>query len=85
MSQRKRLDREGLEFYLLNLLLIYRPLLWVSGVVILLYAIVTFFLYPLGGIIALVAAIFLILITLSFPLTLRVAKLGAWLGTLGEK
>ena len=84
MSQRKRLNRESLEFYLLNLLLIYRPLLQIGGAIILLYAIATFFAYPLGSIVGLVIAIFFLL-TFSFPLTHRVAQFGAWLGTLGEK
>ena len=85
MSQRKRLKREGLEFYLLNILLIYRPLLRISGVLFLVYAIATISSYPLGSLTAMAVAVFLFLLTFSFSLTLRVAKFGAWLGTIGRK
>jgi len=82
MTKRKRLDREGLEFYLLNLLLAYRPPLQVGGVVILIYAIATITLYPLGSMIALAVAAFLFLLRFSYTLTLYVARFGAWLGTI---
>ncbi len=85
MSQQKRLDREGLEIYLLNLLRRYRPLLRFSAFIILLYAVATLAFYPLGSMIALAVASFLFLLTTSHALTLRVAKFGAWLGTLREK
>jgi len=85
MSRRKRLDREGLEIYLYNLLLLYRPLLRISGLIIFLYAVATLNFYPLGSLIAVVVASFLLLLTFSHTLTLRVARFGAWLGTLREK
>lgn len=85
MSQRKRLDREGLKFYLLNLLLIYRPIFQIGGIVILVYAIATISLYPFGSMIALAVAAFLFLLRFSFALTLYISKFGVWLGTTGRK
>ena len=85
MSQRKRLDREGLDIYLFNLLMLYRPLLRVSAGLIFLYALATLNIYPLGSIVAVAVASFLFTLTISHALTLRVAKFGAWLGTLREK
>lgn len=81
MSNRKRLDREGLEIYLLNLLLAYRPLLFICGVFLLFYAIGMFISSLLGGVIALMSAMFLLLLSFSYNLSLQVARLGAWLGT----
>ncbi len=85
MSQRKRLDREGLEIYLYNLLMLYRPLLRISAFIIFIYAFVTLNLYPLGSIVAVAVASFLFLLTFSHVLTLHIAKFGAWLGTLRTK
>jgi len=85
MSQRKRLDHEGLEFYLLNLLMLYRPLLRICVVIIFLYTIATLNFYPLGSIVAVSVASFLLLLTSSQVLSLYVAKFGAWLGTLNKK
>ena len=85
MSDRKRLDKDGLEFYLLNHILAYRPLLQIGGGLILVYAIATFLSFPLGSIVALIISAFFFLITFSYPLTLRIAKFGVWLGTLRER
>ena len=85
MSQRKRLDREGLEIYLFNLLMLYRPLLRISAGLIFLYALATLSIFPLSSIVAVAVASFLFLLTISHSLTLRVARFGAWLGTLREK
>jgi hypothetical protein len=85
MSLRKRLDHEGLEIYLLNLFLLYRPLLRIAGTIILLYAIATLSFYPLGSIAALVVAAFFLLMTFSYSLMLHVVKLGAWLGTIRKE
>ena len=85
MSQRKRLDRDGLEVYLLNLLLLYRPLLRISAGLLFLYGMVTTSFYPLGSMIAVTVATFLILLTISDALSLRVARFGAWLSTLRKK
>jgi len=85
MPQRKRLNRESLEFYLLNLLMLYRPLLQISVVIIFFYAIATLNFYPLGSIVAVSVANFLLLLTFSQALSLHIAKFGAWLGTLNKK
>ena len=85
MSDRKSLDRDGLEFYLLNLLLAYRPILQIGGGLILVYAIAAFLSYPPGSIVALILSTFFFLMFFSYSLTLHVAKFGAWLGTLRER
>jgi hypothetical protein len=85
MSQRKRLDRDGLEVYLFNLLMLYRPLLRISAGLIFLYAFATLNFYPFGSIVALAVASFLFLLTISHGLMLHMAKFGAWLGTLRER
>ena len=85
MSQRKRLDREGLEIYLFNLLMLYRPLLRINAGLIFLYALATLNIFPLGSIVAVAMASFLFLLTISHALTLHVARFGAWLGTIRER
>ena len=81
MSNRKKLDRESLEIYLLNLLLAYRPLLFVIGIFLLFYAIGTMVTTPWAGAIAFISAAILLLLSSSHTLSLYVAKIGAWLGT----
>jgi hypothetical protein len=71
-----------LEVYLLNLLLAYRPILQIGGVVLLVYAVVSIAISPKVSIVVLVLAIFLLLITFSYQATLYLAKIGAWIGTL---
>ena len=86
MSQKRRnLDREGLEVYLLNLLLAYRPLFQISGLVCLIFSVAMFSISPITGSLPFIAAVILLLISYSYQATLYLAKLGAWLGTLGKK
>ncbi|MBI9046408.1 MAG: hypothetical protein JEZ06_18100 [Anaerolineaceae bacterium] len=40
MSKKRDLDREGLEVYLINLLLAFRPYLQIGGFLLLIYALV---------------------------------------------
>ena len=84
MTKRRNLDREGLEVYLLNLLLAYRPMLQISGLLFLVFSVVALSLSPIVGSIALGMGIFLVTLTNSYQVTLYLAKLGAWLGTLGK-
>ena len=81
MSKRRKLDRDGLEVYLLNLLLAYRPLLFVCGIFLLFYAIGMMTSTPLASLIALLCSVILLLMCYSYPLTLKIARLGAWIGT----
>jgi hypothetical protein len=84
MTKRRNLDREGLEVYLLNLLLAYRPLFQISGLLLFVTSIVALSLSPIVGVITLGAAIYLVIISYSYQAILYLAKLGAWLGTIGK-
>jgi hypothetical protein len=81
MSKKRKLDREGLEVYLLNLLLAYRPLLFISGIFLLFYAIGVMSKTFLAGMAILLPPIYLLLLCFSYQLTLSSAKLFAWLLT----
>ncbi len=82
MSERRRLARERLEIYLLHLLLAYRPLIVIGGVLLLVYAIAALIINPVVGSAALVPAVFLLLLGYSYPVSLYTARLGAWIATL---
>lgn len=85
MTKRRNLDREKLELYFTYLLLAYRPLLRISGLLLLLYSIMALSIYPKSVGVALAVAIVLILPSYSYQVTLYLAKIGAWVGTLGKK
>jgi len=82
MSNRRRLDRERLEYFLTYLILAYWRLIFITGVLLLIYAIVTIFINLPGSIIALIPAIYLLLLSNSYNITVYTARLGAWIGTL---
>ena len=82
MSKKRKLDRDGLEVYLLNLLLAYRPLLFVSGIFLFFYAIGILSKSFVVGIAIFLPPIFLLLLCFSYQVTLHTAKFGAWLLTL---
>jgi len=82
MSNRRRLARERLEIYLVHLLLAYRRLIFIVGLLLLTYAIAVFFINPLVGIASLLPALYLLLLSTSYPVNLYTARLGAWIGTL---
>ena len=82
MSNKRKLDREGLEVYLLNLLLAYRPLLFICGLFLLFYAIGVITKSFILGVTTFVPPVFLLLLCFSYHLALSTAKFGAWLLTL---
>jgi hypothetical protein len=84
MSNRRRLARERLEIYLVNLLLAYRRLILIFALFMLTYAIVILFINPLLGLVTLLPASYLLLLSNSYNVTLYTARLGAWVGTLGK-
>jgi hypothetical protein len=84
MSNRRRLARERLEIYLVHLLLAYRRLIFFLGLLLLVYAIIFLFINSLVGFASLVPAVYLLLLSNSYPVTLYTARLGAWIGTLGR-
>ena len=84
MSNRRRLARERLEIYLLHLLLAFRPLIFVAGMLLLVYAIIALVASSLAGFASLVPALFLLLLSSSYNVALYTARLGAWVATLGR-
>ena len=82
MSNRRRLAREQLEYYLVYLILMYRRLILIVGLILLVFAIATIFLNRIAGVAALILAIFLLLLSNSYNAVVYTARLGAWIGTL---
>jgi hypothetical protein len=84
MTNRRRLARERLEIYLVHLLLAFRPLILISGLLLLAYVFVTVFIYPLAGYVVLLPAFYMLLLGSSYNVALYTARLGAWIGTIGR-
>jgi hypothetical protein len=82
MSNRRRLARERLEVYLVYLMLMYRPLILIGGVLLLMYAFVALLMSSMMGYAALIPALFLLLLGNSYNAVLYTARIGAWIGTL---
>jgi len=82
MSNRQQPGRERLEIYLVYLILAYRILILIGGLLLLVYAIAFMFTNLLVGFASLSPAIFLLLVSNSYPVALYTARLGAWIGTL---
>jgi hypothetical protein len=82
MSNRRRLARERLEYYLTYLILAYRRLIFIVGLLLLIYAIATMFINLPSAIVAMIPAIYLLLLSSSYNITVYTARLGAWIGTL---
>jgi hypothetical protein len=82
MSNKHKLDRDGLEIYLLNLLMAYRSLLFICGIFLIFYAIGMITKSFIVGILTFLPPIFLLLLCFSYQATLSTAKFGAWLLTL---
>ena len=81
MSKKRKLDREGLEVYLLNLLMAYLPLLFVCGIFLLFYAIGMISKSFIVGVSTFLPPVFLLLLCFSYQATLSTSKIGAWLLT----
>jgi hypothetical protein len=82
MAKQRNLDREGLEVYLLYLLLAYRPFLQICGVLFLVFSALGFTFSPAAGGIVFILALLLITLTYSYNAVVYAAKFGAWLGTI---
>ena len=82
MSNRRRLARERLEIYLVHLILMYRRLTLIVGLLLLAYAVTTIFVNRIVGFAALLPAIFLLLVSNSYNAAVYTARLGAWIATL---
>ena len=82
MSNRRRLARERLEYYLVYLILVYRRLILIVGLILLVYTIATIFLNRIAGFAALLPVIFLLLLGNSYNIVVYSARLVAWIATL---
>ena len=82
---RNRLDRERLEVYLVQLMLAYRPLLLVGGLLLLGYAVASMLTSLLWGSIFILVAAVPLLLAISYPAVVFLARLGAWIATLHRK
>ena len=82
MSNRRRLARERLEIYLVHLLLAYRRFIFIAGLFLLLYSLAALVYSSMLGFASLIPALYLLLLSNSYPVTLYTARLGAWIGTL---
>jgi hypothetical protein len=82
MFNRRRLRRERLEIYLVHLIMAYRPLILITGLLLLAYASFTLFKHLLAGSLVLLPAVFLLFLSNSYNVVLYTARLAAWLGTL---
>lgn len=77
-------DKERWEVYLTMILLRMRPFIFIGALILLVYGIAALSAYPVIGGIALVFALFLLLMVVYDGATLYVARFGAWLVTLGQ-
>ena len=82
MSNRRRLAKEQLEYYLVYLILAYRQLILIIGLLLLLFAIAIIFINRIVGFASLVSAIFMLLLGNSYIFVVYTARLAAWIATL---
>jgi len=82
MSNRRRLARERLEIYLVHLILMYRRITLIVGLLLLAYGVTTIFVNRIAGFAALFPAIFLLLVSNSYNAVVYTARFGAWIATL---
>lgn len=82
MSNRRWLARERFEIYLVHLLLAYRWLIVIVGLLLAAYAIAMMIVSPLTGLAAALPAVYLLLLGNSYNVAVYTARLGAWIGTL---
>jgi hypothetical protein len=82
MSNRKRLDRERLEYYLTYAILAYRRLIFVTSLLLLIYVVAAMSINLPGSIMTLILTIYLLLLSNSYSMTVYTARTGAWIGIL---
>jgi hypothetical protein len=85
MSQRRRLDRERLEVYYVNLLLAFRPLLIIVGILLFGYAFLAIGSSLLVGIVVGVLAVFTLLLGTFYAVVVFTSKILAWVVTVGRR
>jgi len=82
MSNRRRLARERLEYFLTYLILAYRRLILIVGLLLLVYAITAISLDQIAGFAALPSAIYLLLLGNSYNVVVYTVRIGTWIATL---
>jgi len=85
MSNQGWLAREQLEYYMVYLLLAYRSLIMIAGLLLLVYAITIMFMKLSAGIMISIPAIYLLMLSSSCNVALCTARPGAWVGTLWSR
>lgn len=85
MSERKRLARERLQVYYATLLMAYRPLILICGILLFVYAFMTIAHSLWSGVVIGILAVSCLLLGNSYPLVVFAAKLAAWVVTVGRK
>jgi len=83
MFNRKKLDREKLEVYFVYLLLAARPLVVICGLLLLVCSVVMIKVSYVYSACTFIVAIYLFILSVSYPAVLFTAKIGAWIATLG--
>jgi hypothetical protein len=82
MSSPKKLKREKLEVYLVNLLMAYRPLMLLSGFTLLIFGLVAISISLPASLITMGLALSLFMLAYSYQALLFFAKLCANIGTI---
>ena len=77
MSNRRRLARERLEIYLVHLLLAYRWLIIIVGLILAAYAIAMMIVSPLTGLATALPALYLLLLGNSYNVVVYTARICA--------
>ena len=85
MYNRRRLKREKLEIYLVYLLLAYRYLNLIVGIFLLAYAIVVLSKNLLSGLLLLLPAAFMLILSFSYDAVHYLASVIAWTATISDK
>jgi hypothetical protein len=84
MSKRKQLDRERLQVYYANMLMAYRPLIVISGLLLFVFAFLMLTTSPLTGILAGVFAVLVLLLGNIYAVVVFVSSVLAWVVTVGR-
>lgn len=84
MFNRKKLDRERLEAYLVYLLLRFRPLIAICGLILLALSTAALLQSFFLGITLLLPAAYFVALSSSFELVVLTARCGAWLATMRQ-
>lgn len=77
-------DRDREEFYILTILLAFRPILFVGGFILMVYTLSITVTDPWIAIVSFALALFLFLLVLSDQFALQVARVCAWVSDLGR-